>query len=91
VNRLLAENEKSGTWYTVGDPAGLDGWVHQRPCHARAAVVLSFHRNQELSGGALTWCSITRVIFRHLIPNVTWHADRAADARIATAIRPRAV
>ncbi len=74
----------SGTWYTVALLLGLLGWV----VNARIVrgVVLSLREQEFIEAARALGSSDTRIIFRHLIPNVTGPIIVQATLDIAGAI-----
>jgi peptide/nickel transport system permease protein len=74
----------SGTWYTVAILLGVTGWVIN--ARVTRGVVLSVRNQEFVEAARALGASDTRIIFRHLIPNVTGTLIVQATLDIATAI-----
>jgi peptide/nickel transport system permease protein len=83
VTGALAEHY-SGTWYTVAILLGVTGWVIN--ARVTRGVVLSVRNQEFVEAARALGASDTRIIFRHLIPNVTGTLIVQATLDIATAI-----
>jgi ABC-type dipeptide/oligopeptide/nickel transport system permease subunit len=74
----------SGTWYTVALLLGVTGWVIN--ARVTRGVVLSVRNQEFVEAARALGASDTRIIFRHLLPNVTGTLIVQATLDIATAI-----
>jgi glutathione transport system permease protein len=74
----------SGTWYTVAILLGVTGWVIN--ARVTRGVVLSVRNQEFVEAARALGASDTRIIFRHLLPNVTGTLIVQATLDIATAI-----
>jgi peptide/nickel transport system permease protein len=83
VTGALAEHF-SGTWYTVAILLGVTGWVIN--ARVTRGVVLSVRNQEFVEAARALGASDTRIIFRHLLPNVTGTLIVQATLDIATAI-----
>lgn len=79
----LAEHFQ-GTWYTVAILLGLTGWVIN--ARVTRGVVLSVRNQEFVEAARALGASDTRIIFRHLLPNVTGTLIVQATLDIAAAI-----
>src|SRR5215475_4976612 len=83
VTGALAEHF-NGTWYTVALLLGVTGWVIN--ARVTRGVVLSVRQQEFVEAARALGASDLRIIFRHLIPNVTGTLIVQATLDIATAI-----
>jgi peptide/nickel transport system permease protein len=83
VTGALAEHY-SGTWYTVAILLGVTGWVIN--ARVTRGVVLSVRNQEFVEAARALGASDIRIIFRHLLPNVTGTLIVQATLDIATAI-----
>jgi ABC-type dipeptide/oligopeptide/nickel transport systems, permease components len=83
VTGALAEHY-SGTWYTVAILLGVTGWVIN--ARVTRGVVLSVRNQEFVEAARALGASDSRIIFRHLLPNVTGTLIVQATLDIATAI-----
>jgi peptide/nickel transport system permease protein len=79
----LAEHFQ-GTWYTVALLLGAVGWVIN--ARVTRGVVLSVRNQEFVEAARALGASDVRIIFRHLLPNVTGTLIVQATLDIATAI-----
>lgn len=83
VTGALAEHF-SGSWYTVALLLGVTGWVIN--ARVTRGVVLSVRNQEFIEAARALGASDLRIIFRHLIPNVTSTLIVQATLDIAVAI-----
>ncbi|HEU0242072.1 MAG TPA: ABC transporter permease [Micromonosporaceae bacterium] len=83
VTGALSEHY-SGTWYTVALLLGVTGWVIN--ARVTRGVVLSVREQEFVEAARALGASDVRIIFRHLLPNVTGTLIVQATLDIAAAI-----
>lgn len=83
VTAALAEHY-GGTWYTVAILLGLVGWVIN--ARLTRSAVLSVRHQDFIEAARALGASDARIVFRHLIPNVTGPLIVQATLDIAAAI-----
>jgi len=83
ITAALAEHY-GGTWYTVAVLLGLVGWVVN--ARLTRSAVLSVRHQDFIEAARALGASDTRIVFRHLIPNVTGPLIVQATLDIAGAI-----
>jgi ABC-type dipeptide/oligopeptide/nickel transport system permease subunit len=83
VTGALAEHFQ-GTWYTVALLLGVTGWVIN--ARVTRGAVLGVKNQEFIEAARALGASDARIIFRHLIPNVTGVLIVQATLDIATAI-----
>ncbi len=83
ITGALAEHY-GGTWYTVALLLGVTGWVIN--ARVTRGVVLSVRNQDFVEAARALGASDTRIIFRHLLPNVTGVLIVQATLDIAAAI-----